>query len=526
MFKTLRKPINLVFLIQVVVVFLVAFGVWPRWLILPLAGLVAGFVLWSDLETSTAFFIRSVPLFVAIPLTSYFDSFNIWRIASGLIFLKWLIKNKEHLAQIKIKNFHKNYPLASWLITFVLLSLLSLLVAEDLFSGIKRIIYLVNLSLAPIVIYDLIKKTPALTKKFLNNILISGLMVAGVGLVQLLSIYLMSLDAFIDFWGNTVQLGFYGWQWARTALEGNTWFAYFGNQLSLRVFSTFPDSHSFPLYLLMTLPALLALALIKVFKTSEANLKKIVHIRASLLIVVLPIFYLLAILSGTRGIWLAILGPFLAWPFLIRYSQTKENKNFLKYLGLLLIPFVILFTVAWPIMGSDQFGLSKGDNQILAKRIRSILDLDETSNNGRIFIWKKTVHSIIRHPLLGVGIGNFPTVLNQASDLAKAGSSAHNLYLHIAAEIGLVGLLAALGILWSILKRAWAVFSDQGSTFFQPQGRTFTRIYSAAFLLYSLWVLFYSLTDAVLFDERAFLVFAINSAIILGLYKTKDPLRV
>ena len=48
------------------------------------------------------------------------------------------------------------------------------------------------------------------------------------------------------------------------------------------------------------------------------------------------------------------------------------------------------------------------------------------------------------------------------------------------------------------------------------------KIYAAAFLLYSLWVLFYSLTDAILFDERAFLIFAINSAIILGLYKTKS----
>src|SRR3990167_5043217 len=92
MFKTLRRSINLVFLIQVIVVFLVAFGILPRTAILPLVALIAGFVLWTDLETSTAFFIRSVPLFVAIPFTSYFDSFNLWRVASGLIFLKWFFK--------------------------------------------------------------------------------------------------------------------------------------------------------------------------------------------------------------------------------------------------------------------------------------------------------------------------------------------------------------------------------------------------------------------------------------------------
>src|SRR3990167_5912137 len=97
MFKTLRRSINLVFLIQVIVVFLVAFGILPRTAILPLVALIAGFVLWTDLETSTAFFIRSVPLFVAIPFTSYFDSFNLWRIASGIIFLKWLYMRPPRL---------------------------------------------------------------------------------------------------------------------------------------------------------------------------------------------------------------------------------------------------------------------------------------------------------------------------------------------------------------------------------------------------------------------------------------------
>ena len=529
--STLRKPINIVFLSQVVIVFLVAFGVWPRTLIIPLVILIAGFILWADLETSTAFFIRSVPLFVAIPFTSYFDSFNLWRIASGLIFLKWLTHSypqaRLSLAEVihtQGSTLRKKYLLTFLFTIFLLFSILSLLAAEDLFAGIKRIIYLVNLSLVPLIVYDLIKKNPTLASKLLKNVLISGIIVAAVGLAQLVSAYLVPLDAFLDFWGNMVQLGFYGYQWASLALEGNTWFAYFGDQLSLRIFSTFPDSHSFPVYLLMTIPALLAL-----LGNGVSAWKPRFQVNWVILLVV---FYLLAILSGTRGIWLAILGPLLAWLFLFNFLKKEGRtleKNLLKKLGLLFLPFFLLFAAAFPIMGSNQFWVEKENNQILAKRIRSILDLNETSNSGRVEIWKKTAASIIKHPLLGVGIGNFPVVLAQHTDLAKAGSSAHNLYLNIAAEIGLIGLLATLGILWIILKRGWAVFtsfSNQGSTFFEIQGRTFIKIYSAAFLLYSLWVLFYSLTDAILFDERAFLIFAINSAVILGLYKTKDPERV
>src|SRR3989344_1943827 len=163
--STLRKPINIVFLSQVVIVFLVAFGVWPRTLIIPLVILIAGFILWADLETSTAFFIRSVPLFVAIPFTSYFDSFNLWRIASGLIFLKWLTHSypqaRLSLAEVihtQGSTLRKKYLLTFLFTIFLLFSILSLLAAEDLFAGIKRIIYLVNLSLVPLIVYDLIKK--------------------------------------------------------------------------------------------------------------------------------------------------------------------------------------------------------------------------------------------------------------------------------------------------------------------------------------------------------------------------------
>ena len=108
-----------------------------------------------------------------------------------------------------------------------------------------------------------------------------------------------------------------------------------------------------------------------------------------------------------------------------------------------------------------------------------------------------------------MGIGNFPAVLSQETEYAKAGSSAHNLYLQIAAEIGLLGLLGGMGMIWLILQRGFQIFRETEDYF--------TKIYSAAFILYTIWILFYSLTDAVLFDERAFLIFAANSAIILGI---------
>ncbi|MBI2057752.1 MAG: O-antigen ligase family protein [Candidatus Yanofskybacteria bacterium] len=520
MFNTLKKPVNLVFLIEVIVVFLVAFGIIPRSTILGLALLIGFFVLWTDLETATSFFVRSIPIFVAIPFTSYFDSFNIWRIASGLIFLKWFFAEEKLL---QIKTFSKKvasninfqeYQLSFFALVILVFSLFSLIVAGDFISGVKRVIYFINLSLVGFVIYDLVLKKPEIVKDLLKSVLLSGVIVAIAAVMQIVSVYLISIYEFMDFWAGSVQMGFYGSAWSQTAQEANTWFAYFGPQLSLRVFSTLPDSHSFPIFMLLTVPALLAFSLTKIFKTDYSSFKVLLKRRASLLILLLPAFFLLTILSGTRGIWLAVLGPVIILPFLLRITKNIFDKNILKYISSLFIIFVLLFMVAYPIFASDQFGLNKYSSEILTKRLRSILDLEETSNNGRIAIWKASINSIIKKPLLGVGIGNFPVVLSQEIEYAKAGSSAHNLYLTIAAEIGILGLLAALGIFFLILKRGLAVFWDEKDMF--------NKIYSASFVLYTVWVLFYSLTDAALFDERAFLIFAVNSAVILGLKKASN----
>ncbi|MDO8495828.1 MAG: O-antigen ligase family protein [bacterium] len=510
--KTLSQPINLIFLIQIVVVFLVSFGTIDRFWILPLAALVATFVLWTDLETATTFFVRSVPFFVAIPFTEYFDSFNLWRIASGLIFLRWFWK-KEIWKKIDLRGAFslKKYPFSFFYIIFIAFSILSLAVASDLFGAMKRVIYILNLSLIAPVIYELVKSKEGYTKELLKNILISVILVAGVALAQIFSSYLVTIYDFMAVWGEQIQLAFYGSEWADTVIHSNTWFAYYGPQLSLRVFSTFPDSHSFPVYLLLTIPALLAFSLHRIFSKEPKSFKKATHIRASMLITLLPLFYLLAILSGTRGIWLAVLSPLIAAPLAWRYLKSVEAKNILKYCLVLLVIFPVLFTVAYPVFTSSQFQIPKEDSALFAKRLRSILDLDETSNSSRIVIWKKTLESIKKNPLLGVGIGNYPVVLSQETEYAKAGSSAHNLYLHIAAEIGILGLIAVLGMLWIIFKRGLAVASNHQDIFI--------KIFAIGFLIYATWVLFYNLTDAILFDERAFLIFAVNAAIILGLNK-------
>ena len=95
-----------------------------------------------------------------------------------------------------------------------------------------------------------------------------------------------------------------------------------------------------------------------------------------------------------------------------------------------------------------------------------------------------------------MGVGNFPVVLNQDLALAKAGSSAHNIYLQIATEMGIPALIFALWFLWVLMQKIYINFAtsrDWGIT-----------IYNGAALIFVPWVLVYCLTDVALLMKGHF----------------------
>ena len=334
-------------------------------------------------------------------------------------------------------------------------------------------------------------------RKLAFNIGLSGVFIVVVGIAQLISAYVMSIDAFAEFWALQIERALYGTAWAHIVITANTWFAYYKETIHLRMFSSFPDSHSFPLYLLMT----------EVFVLSLFFRENIREKRATYaFLAFLMIFEI--VLTGTRGIWISIVFPLI----FLAYAAMKDSlRRYTLYISLApLVLFLFLLPVSSLIFGSAQFQLQGNPEQqgILLKRIRSIIDLSETSNNGRIYIWKETLRSIQKRPLLGVGIGNFPTILKQNPTAIKAGASAHNLYLHIAAELGIIGFIIFILIIYEILSRGWQLFR-------QEEG--IVQFFGLQSLLYLIWILWYSMTDVAIFDERAFLLLMILTGALFAL---------
>ncbi|MEE8200752.1 MAG: O-antigen ligase family protein [Candidatus Acidoferrales bacterium] len=75
---------------------------------------------------------------------------------------------------------------------------------------------------------------------------------------------------------------------------------------------------------------------------------------------------------------------------------------------------------------------------------------------GRWSIWQDTVRLIEGHPWLGVGLGAFPEAYRgvQTAYPTKTVLQAHNDYLHLAAEVGLVGALLVFGSFFYLLAAA------------------------------------------------------------------------
>ena len=244
--------LNWLFIAQLLIIGFVITGLLPRLIIPFWAIILAVYVLGARLEDGVIFFARSIPFFVAIPITAGFDSLNTWRILSTLIFLCWLAPKFKLLIRsvvssifnfitivIKlnidgIKDLYQRakarHATGFSLYSILVLAFLSVFAAPDFILAVKRLIYFINLFLIGIVIYDLAQKNQNFAKRLIKNIAIPTVIVALVGMAQLASTYFMDIFQFVDFWAGKVELGLFGSAWANIALKANTWFSYYGDK--------------------------------------------------------------------------------------------------------------------------------------------------------------------------------------------------------------------------------------------------------------------------------------------------------
>jgi len=520
-FKKLFTSLNIVFALEVIVVFLAASGLIPREAILIWTGLAIFYLIFSPLEDGLWLIIASIPLYAALPISDTFDTLANWRILilvlagclffkkSPAVYLKELFGGRWSFGRLFGKA-----ALNWWVAGFLLVAVLSFGVAYYKIVALKKLLFLLNILILFLIVKNLTHRQEDILRVW-RAALVGGVVVVSVSLIQFLAVLFVPLYNFWGFWARKVIVAFYGDSLAGLLSYANTWFAYYRvNPPTLRLFSVFPDSHSFAMFNILLLPILLAL-----FLYYKNNRRLNVFLK-----ITIALSFFGVVMSGSRGAWLSAVPVFLA---AIYFYLRKVDEFLIKKALQALMIFVIFFILsvgyppifytfqAWQAGNFSssfqawQAGNFSSSTFSFFERARSISDLDELSNKGRLEIWQASIRSVVVHPLLGVGLGNYVVVLDEKVSAIKKGASAHNLYLDFASEIGLVGTFFLAGIFIDFLYTSWLVWRRSKEAHF--------RFFGLLFGLYLLWVLGYSFFDVVLLNDKVLLLFMVGAATLYSL---------
>jgi len=154
------------------------------------------------------------------------------------------------------------------------------------------------------------------------------------------------------------------------------------------------------------------------------------------------------VISSSRG---ALLGVTVGIVFFFCAYQTSVKKKNLSgiWIGVLTAAlFLSLFSVM-------QFG---NIELFLEERMNSVY--------WRLEIWKDSFTMIVERPIFGHGINTFMTIFqeyNTGGGARHAPTYAHNCFLQLAAETGIIGIMCFLGIIWKLFVTTLQRVSDNPS---------------------------------------------------------------
>ena len=220
--------------------------------------------------------------------------------------------------------------------------------------------------------------------------------------------------------------------------------------------SSFGNANFFAAYLVLVLPLALALLINNIFpmlrknwsshrfkETPMAFVK--IGLRILALAILLGIMILSLSLASSRGAWLGLTIGLISfgWLSCLRVS-TRRSK---RIVPALLLALLIIFSISTPSL-------------LKKKPVKEEL---ETGTLGlRFLIWEGTLRMIASNPFIGTGIGTFYIAYPEYRlpeyfknpHAVDATAHAHNEFLELGGEMGILGLGAFLWILVVCLRQA------------------------------------------------------------------------
>lgn len=357
-------------------------------------------------------FCALLPFQFALNPAAGFD-LAIARVVVPVLFIAWIIyalKNKLPL----IKKTKVTYLL----LAFLLLALVSFFFSHNLFWSLRKFLFL--LSLFPIYfIAASLLNTQEKIRSALAALVGGAAAVAFLGIIQFGSQFIFGINAVYNFLAHYTAPFFLGNSFSAAVLAYPSWLVNSEDVTYMRAVAIFPDPHMFSYYLGILLPFSIAL-----WATTVSH-KRLLLFSSILLIAA-------DVLTFTRGGYVALIASTIVILPLVSKSVAKKLLA-----GAAILVFLFILAPHSPVAG----------------RLASSFDLQEGSNQARMTNWQQAISIVATHPL-GVGIGMYSLAVDPNANYREP-IYAHNLYLDIAAELGIPAALVFIALLFFAFNFFW-----------------------------------------------------------------------
>ncbi len=278
-------------------------------------------------------------------------------------------------------------------------------------------------------------------------------------------------------------------------------------------------------------PSLLVISLWLLFRLKKIHQHLSIFILIPLLILNLFLFSLstlVLVFSQSRS---AYLGMAVSIVLLLLFTLPKKLK--FAYLSLLLIGSSVL--VYFILQGE----LIVYINRLFPDNGAASMAFSMNTMSGRVEIWSRAIYAIQDFAFTGMGMNTFRTIVNVlyplqtiAADVpVKDIGHAHNLFLQVALDLGIPGLIGFLAVyilsFWMILKSMVRLkaFRSGNSSKNPLIINEFYYVLMVGLLGGQLAHLGYSMTDAIALGAKPGIIFWIMQSIICGIFLQVDKKR-
>lgn len=315
-----------------------------------------------------------------------------------------------------------------FLLSFLFLASSSFLWAKEASFSERKALFLFSFLPLFLVLTSWFEESSTAKIDFLRAYVLGAFLAAVSGIFIFLSQFIVGVATPFSFLTQKILPFFLGTAFGETVATYPSLLVNISGKTLLRTSGVFPDPHMFSFYIGMAFPVAVALAL---RNETKKDFWRIVSIT----------LFVADLLTFSRGGYLGLVVG--AVVFLLSTSAFTRFSRSRIVIPLALGSIIVVGLFFSPI----------------GTRLFSSFSHQDGSNVERLRLWQEALGHIAERPFLGVGLGNYPLLVKPTATYREP-IYAHNLYLDIALELGLVGLFLFLSLLTCAVWWAFVVWRE------------------------------------------------------------------